>query len=85
MRQPLFFKFWFEGKICSYINVGACIARPHICTIADDLEYLYFVGVMNGYIVGTGVLDGNPQKLTSSLSGNPYDCPRTETICRYNT
>ena len=36
----------------------------------------------NGIVfsVGVDVLDGNPQKLTSSLSGNPYDCPNNETI-----
>ena len=31
-------------------------------------------------IVGGDVLDGNPQKLASSLSGNPYDAPFNEEI-----
>ena len=36
--------------------------------------------VMIHIVVGTGVLDGNPQKLVNSLSGNPCDCPFNETI-----
>ena len=63
-----------------FFVLGASIARPPIRTKAKNKEYRNIVGEANNLFVGTGVLDGNPQKLTISLSGNPYDCPRTETI-----